>query len=105
MADRILVSTEELNAGIDNYHRAQKEVVDSLNGMRKAAHALDGDWQGSASGEFLSAFDGLYASIMRTEDLMEEAVQELQAFSSMAQEAEGAGKNLGSQTQSMSDSL
>ena len=105
MADKLLVSTDELNTGVQNYRQAKSDVMDSLSGMKNAISALDGDWLGSASGACVSAFDGLYAAIMRTEDLMEEAVRELQAFSALAQEAEDEQKNMGGQVQSMQDSL
>ena len=102
MADRIIISTEEMEAAVSAYE-AQK--MDAIAAMKAAVDNMDGSWDGPASDVFMAAFNALYGKMMKTEERMEDAITELNNLIQTATAADADISNLGTGAQSMADSL
>ena len=78
MADRIIISTEEMQAAVSAYE-AQKQVkMDALSAMKSAVDNMDGSWDGPASEVFMAAFNSLYGKMLKTEEKMEDAIKKIE---------------------------
>lgn len=88
MAERILVSTEEIQSAITQYNSARDTKMSAIEAMNAAVTALDGTWDGMASEAFFGAFRALYGNLQDSDRVMQDAVTELTNVSNTAQQAE-----------------
>jgi uncharacterized protein YukE len=105
MADRILISTEEMQAAVSAYEAQKTIKMDAIAAMKNAVDTMDGSWDGPASEVFMAAFGALYTKMMKTEERMEDAIQELNNLINTANEAEESVKGAGQAAEAMSSSL
>jgi WXG100 family type VII secretion target len=105
MADRIIISTEEMQAAVSAYE-AQKQVkMDALSAMKSAVDNMDGSWDGPASEVFMAAFNSLYGKMLKTEEKMEDAIQELNGIITEADETEQAARGVSQGAEAMNASI
>lgn len=88
MAERILISTEEMRTAVSAYETQKSIKMDAIAAMKSAVDAMDGSWDGPASEIFMTTFSALYAKMMKTEERMEDAIVELNNFIVAADNAE-----------------
>lgn len=88
MAERILVSTEEIQTAISQYNAARDTKMSAIEAMNSAVSALDGTWDGMASEAFFGAFRALYSNLQDSDRVMQDAVTELTNVATSAQQAE-----------------
>jgi uncharacterized protein YukE len=105
MADRIIISTEEMEAAVSAYEAQKTIKMDAIAAMKAAVDNMDGSWDGPASDVFMAAFNALYGKMMKTEERMEDAITELNNLIQTATAADADISNLGTGAQSMADSL
>lgn len=78
MPEKVLVSTEEISNAIQQYTSAKETKLSAINAMKSAVDTLDGTWDGPASTVFMGAFKALHANLMTSEQIMTDAIDELQ---------------------------
>ncbi len=105
MADRITISTEEMQAAVSAYEAQKTIKMDAIAAMKNAVDSMDGSWDGPASEVFMAAFSALYTKMMKTEERMEDAIQELNSLINAATEAEEANKGVGQGAEAMAGSI
>lgn len=88
MADKILVSTTEMQATINRYNNAKQSVEEAFSHMQSAMDHLDNCWKGPGWAAFMAKWQLIYANISRTEQALEKAVTGLQNTISTMDEAE-----------------
>ena len=88
MAEKILVSTAEIQVGISNYESAKSAKLDAINAMQSAVQTLDGYWDGPASNVFIAAFNALYSNLMNSEAIMDDAINELKKVAELVEAAD-----------------
>jgi WXG100 family type VII secretion target len=92
MAERITVSTEEMQATLSTYSTQKGAQATAFTSMNTAVNALDSVWQGDASNTFKQQFQKFYNNIRLSEEKMQDAVDELRKTSDAFTEAENANK-------------
>lgn len=85
MPEKILVSTEEINAGINQYTSAKDTKLNAIAAMQNAVKTLDATWDGPASMVFIASFNALYNNLMNSEVIMDDAITELQKVVELAE--------------------
>ena len=105
MADRITISTEEMQTAVSAYEAQKAIKMDAIASMKSAVDAMDGSWDGPASEAFMAAFNSLYGKMMKTEEKMQDAVDELNAIIGRAEAVNADVSNLAKAAESMSASL
>ena len=88
MAERILVSTEEIQATVGQYESARESKNASLSAMKSAVDALGSSWNGLASEAFAGVFSTLYSNLSASDMIMEDAITELQKVAELAEDTE-----------------
>lgn len=88
MAERILVSTEEIQTAIAQYNTARDTKMTAIEAMNAAVTTLDGTWDGMASEAFFAAFRALYSNLQSSDTIMQDAVTELTNVANAAQQVE-----------------
>ena len=97
MAEKILVSTAEIQAGISHYESAKSVKLDAINAMKSAVQTLDSYWDGPASSVFIAAFNALYNNLMNSEVIMDDAITELRKVAELTEAADTNVNNVVSQ--------
>jgi WXG100 family type VII secretion target len=88
MAERILVSTEQIAQTVSKYESARQTKNSALNAMKSAVDALGSSWNGVASQAFASVFGTLYSNLSSSDAIMEDAITELNKVANLAEETE-----------------
>lgn len=88
MAERIKVSTEDMQATIQKYTSSKQEQQNAYMEVRNAVTAIEATWQGEASTAFRNSFNAMYPNIEKTEAKMDDAINELKAVDAAFQDAE-----------------
>ncbi len=105
MADRITISTEEMQAAVSAYEAQKNIKMESIAKMKSAVDNMDGSWDGPASDVFLGAFNALYGKMMKTEEKMEDAINELNQVINAATEADETVSGISRGAEAMAGSL
>lgn len=98
MAERILVSIEDMQAAIQKYNTCKQDQQNAYLQMSNAVRMLDESWDGPASEAFKAAFGAMYKNLETSEQKMQDAIDELkqsaEAFKT-AEESEIASGTFG----------
>jgi uncharacterized protein YukE len=87
-------------------YEAQKNIkMDAIAAMKAAVDTMDGYWDGPASEVFMTAFSGLYAKMMKTEERMQDAIDELNRVIGAAEEAENTVRNVNAGAEAMNATI
>jgi WXG100 family type VII secretion target len=96
MADRILVSTSEMNATVSRYQQAQETMLDAQNSMSSALRNLDGCWKGPAWAAMLAKWTEIEGNITKSQLVINRSIVGLQNAIMNYEETEEANKGTGS---------
>jgi len=88
MAEKILVSTEEMLNTVSVYEANKAKQQVAYLQMSNAVRTLDGFWDGPASEVFKAAFNALYRNLETSEQRMQDAIDELKQSAELFEEAE-----------------
>ena len=77
MAEKILVSTEEITTAVNAYTSAKDTMMTAIENMKSAVTTLDATWDGMASEAFFVTFNLLYSNMKTSEGAMNDAITEL----------------------------
>lgn len=88
MAERILVSPEEMRATVTTYEANKTKQQVAYQDMKSAVRVLDGFWDGPASEVFKGAFDALYKNLETSEQRMTDAINELKTSADLFERTE-----------------
>ncbi len=88
MAERILVSIEEMESTVTTYETNKAKQQAAYLQMSNAVRTLDGFWDGPASEVFKSAFNALYKNLETSEQRMQDAITELKTSAGLFRNAE-----------------
>jgi WXG100 family type VII secretion target len=88
MAERILVSTEEIQQTVSQYESARESKNASLSAMKSAVDALGSTWNGLASEAFMNVFASLHSNLTASDMIMEDAITELNKVAQLAEDTE-----------------
>ena len=77
MAERILVTPEEMLSTMQVYESKKAEQQNAYLQMSNAVRVLDGSWDGLASEVFKAAFDKLYRNLETSTQAMEKSINAL----------------------------
>ena len=105
MADRITISTEEMQTAVSAYETQKGVKMDAIAAMKTAVQGMDAAWDGPASEAFMAVFDNLYGKMMKTEEKMQDAIDELNRIIGRAEEVNADISNLAKAADSMAGSL
>lgn len=92
MADRIIVSSEEIQQCISKYRSALDVVKDAYSLYTKSLEALRSDWTGKAFAIMAAKAALMYLNISKSFNNIEDAMSELNAIAELAQDTENAIK-------------
>ena len=90
MAERVLVSTEDMLSAIQKYTASKQQQQSAYTGMRSIVNETESYFQGEAAEAFRSSFNTMYSKIEQSEAVMEDAINELKAVDQSFQEASSA---------------
>jgi len=90
MAERILVTTEEMRETVTEYQSAKGELQDAFSGLDRALKILESCWKGPAYMAMRAQWQVAYANIKRADDKMQDAVDELNTVANLFDENEAA---------------
>lgn len=105
MADRIVISTEEMAQAVSAYTAAKEIKMDAIAAMKNAVEVMDSSFDGPAAEVFMAAFEALYGKIMTTEEKMTDAINELNNLIAATEAADADVSNLGTGAEAMAGSL
>ena len=105
MADRITISTEEMQTAVSAYEAQKAVKMDAIAAMQTAVNAMDAAWDGPASEAFMAVFNTLHGKMMKTEEKMQDAIDELNAIIGRAEEVNADVSNLAKAAESMTGCL
>lgn len=77
MAERILVTTEELRQTAGEHVAAQAELQDAFSKLDSALNILESCWKGPAYLAMRAQWQVAYGNIKRANDKMQDAIDEL----------------------------
>jgi WXG100 family type VII secretion target len=76
-ADRILVSTAEMNATIGKYEQAHNEMSQAFTALEQAREHIDRCWDGPAKLAYLARWANTYTNIRRSDNAIESTISSL----------------------------
>jgi len=88
MAEKILVSTEEMRETVTEYQSAKGELQDAFSSLNRALKILESCWKGPAYMAMRAQWDIAHANIKRADDKMQDAVDELNTVANLFDENE-----------------
>ena len=98
MAERVLVSTEDMLTTVGVYQTNKKKQADAYQQLNSAVNTLDAAWDGAASEAFKTSFRALYKNISMSEARMKDAIDELtksaQLYADVESKQQGAMSGL-----------
>lgn len=77
MAERILVSTEEMRQTAARYQSAQGDLQNAFSDLDRALNILESCWKGPAYLAMRTQWNVAYKNIKRADEKMQDAVDEL----------------------------
>lgn len=92
MADKILVSTEELRSTSIQFKTYLASMESAYTTMSNAVTNLSGTWSGEASGQFIEVFSKMYENLKMTTDKMNDAADEMLKGADMFEDVENSVK-------------
>lgn len=96
MADKILVSTEEMTACIGRYTAEKAKLMEALGICLKASNLLARSWAGPSFAVCCAKMANTYKNLAQSEQKMNDAIQELSKTISIMEKAEGNVKTIAS---------
>ena len=96
MADKILVSTAEMNATIASYNDAQSTMQEAQKSMRAALDNLNGCWKGPAWAAMMYKWTQIEANILKSQEAVNRSVVALKNTINYYDEGENTNKTTGS---------
>lgn len=90
MAERILVTTEEMRQTATRYQSAQGELQSAFSEMDRALNILESCWKGPAYLAMRTQWNIAYKNIKRADEKMQDAVDELNTVANLFDENESA---------------
>ena len=105
MADKILVSTEALETGIQEFRGSKTEVNEALSSLKNVVDSMESVWKGDAANSFFSAYEQMHTAVSRLEIILDDAANSLETFANVGTETEDSLKSVGTQLDVMSQSL
>ncbi|MBQ8110574.1 MAG: WXG100 family type VII secretion target [Clostridia bacterium] len=96
MADKILVSTSEMNATITKYNDAQSTMQEAQKSMRAALDNLNGCWKGPAWAAMMYKWTQIEANILKSQAAVNRSIVALRNTISHYDEGEDTNKSTGS---------
>lgn len=88
MADRLLVSPEQLRDTAAAYRKAQADQAAAYQTIRDSVEGLQASWEGKASESFIQAFRQLYKNLEQSELRMLDAAEELMSSADFFEQTE-----------------
>lgn len=88
MADRITVSTDEMRETVIKYQSAKSTLSDAYERMNRAIKILDTCWRGVAYNVLRQKWVETYRNIVRANERMQDAIDELNATANLFDENE-----------------
>ena len=88
MAERILVTTEEMRQTATNYQSAQGELQNAFSQLDSALKILESCWKGPAYMALRTQWQIAYGNIKRADDKMQDAIDELNKVANLFDENE-----------------
>ena len=104
MADKILVSTTEMQATINRYNNAKESVNDAFNHMQSAMDHLDNCWKGPAWAAMMAKWYVINGNIRRSDTAIEMAINGLNSTINTMVNAETTNTNTAKNLEVGSDS-
>ena len=96
-ADRILVSTNEMNATISKYEQAHNEMAQAFQALEQAREHIDRCWDGPAKLAYLARWANTYTNIRRSDNAIESTIASLRnVIQTMDQAEETTGSKAAS---------
>lgn len=92
MADKILVSTAEMNATVARYQQAQSTMMDAQKSMKAAMEHLQNCWKGPAWAAMLLKWTEIEGNIVRSQEAVLRSVRALKNTIQAYDDAEEANK-------------
>lgn len=90
MAERILVTTDEMRQTARTYQTAQNDLQSAFADMDRALKILESCWKGPAYMAMRTQWDIAYKNIKRADDKMQDAVDELNKVSDLFDQNEAS---------------
>lgn len=90
MAERILVSTDEMRQTATEYLSAKGELQDAFSSLDRALKILESCWKGPAYMAMRTQWNIAYKNIKRADDKMQDAIQELNSVARLFDQNESA---------------
>ena len=93
MADRILVSTEEMNATVVRYQQAQETMMDAQKSMHEAMDSLDACWKGPAWVAMMAKWAQIEGNILKSQEALNRSIVGLRNVVSYYETGEDTNKS------------
>lgn len=88
MAEKILVSTEEMRGTVTQYQAAKGDLQNAFSTLDRALKILESCWKGPAYMAMRAQWEIAYGNIKRADDKMQDAVDELNRVADLFDENE-----------------
>lgn len=93
MAERILVTTDEMRETVSEYQAAKGVLQDAFSSLDRALNILESCWRGPAYMAMRTQWNAAHANIKRADEKMQDAVEELNAVAQLFDENEATLKS------------
>ncbi len=90
MAEKILVTTEEMRETVTEYQSARGDLQNAFSGLDRALKILESCWKGPAYMAMRTQWDIANSNIRRADDKMQDAVDELNTVANLFDENEAS---------------
>lgn len=78
MADRIIVSTEEMQQTLNAYESARENMQQAFSQLEAAKDALDACWEGPAKLAYIARWISIHTNLVKSNEAIQAAVEGLQ---------------------------
>lgn len=89
MADRILVDVQVISDAKSTYQSSKDAELSAIQIIDQTIHGLESVWEGSAASAYYTAFNELFRNIMSSQNVMQDAITELQKVIDNTAQTEG----------------
>ena len=89
MADRIIVSTEEMRQTVSKYEAARDVMNQAFNNLNAAHDALDACWEGPAKLAYTARWMSILANLVKANQAIEQALTGLNETIAVQEQTEG----------------
>ena len=76
-ADKIKVSTSEMQTCISNYQQARSTLADAFSALDQAKSHIDICWDGPAKTVYMMRWNNINANLRRTDNVIEQSINGL----------------------------